>query len=51
MTMKRERIIAKWMADNNIASIQEVFNDPSNDNFVFFNDQKFVNEPNILKRF
>ncbi|MCB9308977.1 MAG: cell surface protein SprA, partial [Lewinellaceae bacterium] len=42
---------SKWMADNNIASIQEVFNDPSNDNFVFFNDQKFVNEPNILKRF
>lgn len=39
-----------WLIGNNLTTIQEIANDPSNDDFVFFNDQKLINEPSLLDR-
>jgi cell surface protein SprA len=39
-----------WINRNQLSSIPEVFRDPSNDNFVFFNDQSLANETNLLNK-
>lgn len=42
---------SSWLNENNLTMVPEVMMDPSNDNFIFFNDQKFAQETNILNRF
>ena len=39
-----------WLINNNLTTIQEIANDPSNDDFVFFNDPKLQGEPSLLDR-
>jgi cell surface protein SprA len=39
-----------WLIENNVANLDEVAADPSNDDFLFFNDQSLSQEPNLLNR-
>ncbi|MBC7884469.1 MAG: cell surface protein SprA, partial [Saprospiraceae bacterium] len=39
-----------WLIENGVNTIDEVALDPSNDNFLFFNDQSLNNDPNLLSR-
>jgi cell surface protein SprA len=39
-----------WLNENNIINLPEVATDPSNDDFLFFNDESLNNEPNLLNR-
>ncbi|MBK9733712.1 MAG: cell surface protein SprA [Saprospiraceae bacterium] len=39
-----------WLIDNDVSSIPEVAIDPSNDNFLFYNDKSLDAENNLLKR-
>ncbi|MBK9256009.1 MAG: cell surface protein SprA [Saprospiraceae bacterium] len=40
-----------WLIDNDLQQVTEVFQDPANDNFVFFNDSSLETENNLLNRF
>ncbi len=37
-----------WLLENQIANLPDVAQDPSNDNFRFFNDPVFASQPNLL---
>lgn len=39
---------SSWLNNNQLAGLQEVAQDPSNDNFKFFNDPIFDSQPNLL---
>ena len=39
-----------WLIENNVASLPDVATDPSNDDFLFFNDQSLSGEPRLLDR-
>jgi cell surface protein SprA len=40
----------KWMVDNQVSNLASVASDPSNDNFVFFNDPALQQETNLRFR-
>jgi len=44
------RQFESWLTANNIANLEEVARDPSNDDFVFFNDDALLQEPSLLNR-
>jgi cell surface protein SprA len=39
-----------WLIENDLTQIPDVVRDPSNDNFVFFNDSSLDGEDNLLRR-
>lgn len=42
---------SSWLIENDLTQIPDVVRDPSNDNFVFFNDPSFAGETNLLNKF
>lgn len=39
-----------WLIENNLAGIPEIVSDPSNDNFIFFDDPQLSGLPSLLDR-